>query len=366
MARTKTTKIGSKGTKTVIIRDETGYKKKKKAIRKKETEAKKGVYYTKQKKKRQALKRYSERGKFGRGFFPEAKELTDRQKQLKDEYTSFRSEVEGWYNAREFKKRSESAKKGVKTRKINKEKKARTQEFLKTLKKLDVVAKELEEKADSLERFSINDKNKARKKAIQKDVDKTRAIIKKFREISYEMAIKIHHKRSLSAQAKDNKSLSKNIAKDIRWSRDPGKYDYPGVDTPDTKKDLPRKIKEIKGYIKGARGDIKQSKIYLTNLKSNLKVAKTQKRFDDIEEIQTKIEYWSERLAQEKKFIKTQKSEIERISPKKKIAKKTKKKTRKKKEPGDQEYKQILKNISQPIPSKKDIDKLFKKVKKNG
>jgi len=371
MVRSKTTKIGGgKSTKTVTIRDETGYKKKKRELKKKERDSEKRIYYDRKKKKRDALFRYSQVGQHGRGFFPKEQELTDIQKNLKQEYKKFRKEVEDWENKREHEKRSKSAIKGVKTRKHNKEKKKRSQEFIATLQKLDFFAVNMEKKAEELERLSINVKDKTRKASIQKDVDKVRETIRKFRAISYEMAIKIHHKRTLKAQAKDNKTLSKHTAKDVRWSRDPAKYDFPGVDTPDTKNDLPRKIKEIKGYIKGARGDIKKSKEYLTNLKDNLKSAKSQKRFNDVEIIQEKIEYWKDRLEGEKRFIKIQKLEIERISPKKKIAKKTKKKPRKKSkkklDPENQEYKKILKNISQPIPSKKDIDKLFKKVKKNG
>lgn len=59
---------------------------------------------------------------------------------------------------------------------------------------------------------------------------------KKGKKLNVVEAHVINGKRSQRARDMDKKTLSKKIATDQRWKDEPGKYDYPGVDTPRKRK----------------------------------------------------------------------------------------------------------------------------------
>jgi hypothetical protein len=51
------------------------------------------------------------------------------------------------------------------------------------------------------------------------------------KKLSLKEALKVHRKRSKMARNQDRKKTSKSVITDDRWAKNPGKHDYPGVDT---------------------------------------------------------------------------------------------------------------------------------------
>ena len=64
---------------------------------------------------------------------------------------------------------------------------------------------------------------------------KTSRIKKIFKNLPFGEAKKFHSKRSNRSKSMDERKKNKNIVRDSRWKKSPGKFDYPGIDTPNKK-----------------------------------------------------------------------------------------------------------------------------------
>lgn len=104
-------------------------------------------------------------------------------------------------------------------------------DFVASAMKVDAFVKKLEVKQEQAT-------SPVEIKAISQAVEKTKGIFrnikKKYMHVYKEDAERIHATlRSVGAIQRDQKTQSKQIATDWRWLNKPGRYDYPGVDTPD-------------------------------------------------------------------------------------------------------------------------------------
>jgi hypothetical protein len=76
---------------------------------------------------------------------------------------------------------------------------------------------------------------------VKKKMSKIKKIARKI--LPFGEAKKFHSTRSNRSKSMDERKKNKNIIRDFRWKKSPGKFDYPGIDTPNknSKKKTPSK-----------------------------------------------------------------------------------------------------------------------------
>lgn len=143
------------------------------------------------------------------------------------EYYERKAAHDQWEKEREHEKRSEASKKAAETKKKNEERRRREAEFLRKVPKMEKMIARLRQQQSQAS--SVKSKKK-----LQKKMDK---IVKKIEhmKLKFEDAQRIHSYRPKKFRDRDEKSTAKKQVSDWRWAQNPGRYDYPGVDTKDTK-----------------------------------------------------------------------------------------------------------------------------------
>jgi hypothetical protein len=100
--------------------------------------------------------------------------------------------------------------------------KKKTKNVYRTTRKIRGVKRKVEitKKKNGKESIRILKKKKVGKKPLLKVVPIARGVAQHIQSL-----------RSGKARTSDAKTTSKKVVKDARWKKNPGKYDYPGVDT---------------------------------------------------------------------------------------------------------------------------------------
>jgi hypothetical protein len=73
---------------------------------------------------------------------------------------------------------------------------------------------------------------KRKYKALGKRISKNKEEKLKAKKIPVHKANKRNARRSKAAREADKRTKAKEVVTDARWTKNPEKYDYPGVDTP--------------------------------------------------------------------------------------------------------------------------------------
>ncbi len=208
--------------KNVHIKDKTAYALKKKELAKERREF---LKLSPWERREYIRKKKLEAGEdIGIKKFPKEKDRTPEQEREYQEYLEKKLTQDAYDIARDKKKRSEAALKGLKTKEENKKRKKEVAALLEKIEKIDV-------QIEKLTSMKAKAKTTQQKAKIQTALTKAKKQKRIWEKLAYAEALAFHESRTPRSKAMDESKDAKILDDTTKWMQYPGKYDYPNVDT---------------------------------------------------------------------------------------------------------------------------------------